>query len=636
MHKSNSSFAIAITTVLLVGPTLHAQSPNGDNSPFRPLDLRPPNSYRTASGRPGAEYWQQRVDYQIQATLDAETNLLQGSETIHYVNNSPDDLPYLWMHLDQNICSPTGITEKLDQPPMIFLGSVFDFSCQGFAGGITIESVELNEKPLDYTEFGTTMRIDLPQPLAAGETIDFDISWHFTVPPNGAARMGRDGKLFQIAQWYPSMAVYDDLRGWNNEPYIGAGEFYMEYGRFQVALTLPSEFLVTATGNLQNPEDVLTETQRERLLQAASSEEPVAIVTLEEAGNAAATRPTGPDNLTWLFKADNVRDFAFAAGPNFRWDAATWNGILIQTFYRPSATNWEEAILMSIQSIRHFSEKWYQYPYPHATTVEGPVEGMEYPMLTFVPDANREDLQWVVSHEFGHEWFPMIVGSNERFYPWMDEGFNTFMDRIGTAEYFAGTVYGDTIENHALNLYEANAIPDQEQPLITRPAEVENLFWTAYQKPALMLQLLRNRVLGKDRFDSAFRAYIDAWAYKHPDPADFFRIMSDHSGMDLDWFWRGWVYTTARLDQSIESVEPHADGGTQIVLVNALDMVMPVELLVTYSDGRTEEIDLPVEMWNQGPRFTYRVAHTNEISSVEIDPDQALPDVDRGNNNWER
>lgn len=241
-----------------------------------------------------------------------------------------------------------------------------------------------------------------------------------------------------------------------------------------------------------------------------------------------------------------------------------------------------------------------------------------------------------MSHEFGHEWFPMIVGSNERFYPWMDEGFNTFMDRIGTAEYFAGTVYGDTIEDHALNLYEANAIPDQEQPLITRPAEVENLFWTAYQKPALMLQLLRNRVLGRDRFDDAFREYINAWAYKHPDPADFFRIISDHSGMDLDWFWRGWVYTTSRLDQSIESVGLHADGGSQIVLVNGLDMVMPVELLVTYSDGHTEEIDLPVEMWNQGPRFTYRIANANEISSVEIDPDQALPDVARENNRWER
>ncbi len=623
---------LAASVTYLAGGSLEAQNPRSDSSPFRALDMRAASVYRTASGRPGHAYWQQRVDYTIEAQLDPTTHRINGTEVVHYVNNSPDALPYLWMHLDQNICSPTGVNAKLDQPPLVFLGSAFDFSCQGFPGGVTVEAVEMADRPLTHSVFGATMRVDLPQPLAPGAEMEFEVQWHFTIPTNGAARMGRDGSLYEIAQWYPRMAVYDDLRGWNNEPYIGAGEFYLEYGSFDVSITIPSEFIVTATGTLQNPGDVLTDRQRERLSRAIRSAAPIEIIALEEAGDVDQTRPVGSGNLTWRFAADSVRDFAFAAGPDLRWDAASWDGILIQTFYRPEAIRWEEAIDMSIQSIRHFSEKWYRYPYPHATTVEGPVEGMEYPMLTFVPDASREDLQWVLSHEFGHEWFPMIVGSNERFYPWMDEGFNTFMDRIGAAEYFEGTVYGDTIENHALNLYEANAIPGQEQPLITRPVEVENLFWTAYQKPALMLQLLRNRVLGPERFDDAFREYIKTWAFKHPDPADFFRIMRDRSGMDLDWFWRDWVYTTARLDQAVVEVSTHPDGGTRIVLENRGDMVMPAELKVTFSNGNIQTIPLPVEMWNQGPVFTYHLTSLQAVRSVELDPDQALPDIDRTNN----
>jgi hypothetical protein len=601
-------------------------------SVFRSLSLPAPTQYRTGSGRPGSGYWQQRVDYRITATLDTEGYTIRGRETIHYINNSPDALPYLWMFVEQNICDPRGITEQLDQPPLVFLGSTFDFSCKGFNGGLKLERVTLGGRTLHPQVYGTTMRIDLPRPLGPGRSLDLAVGWHFTVPDYGAGRMGRDGSLYEIAQWYPRMAVYDDVRGWNHDPYIGAGEFYLEYGSFDVSLTVPASYLVAATGTLRNPELVLTEPQRSRLAIARKSTQPVAIVTREEADQPDHTRPSSRGRLTWRFTADSVRDFAFAAAPDFRWDASGYDGILIQTFYRPQANRWEESARMAREAIKYFSEQWYRYPYPQATTVEGPIEGMEYPMLTFVPNSpSREELQWVLSHEFGHEWFPMVVGSNERLYPWMDEGFNTFIDLGGAAHYFAGTPYGDSIEVHPLHLYPDHAIAGREQPLISRPVESKDLFWTGYQKPALMLQTLRYEVLGKDRFDRAFREYIKTWAYKHPTPADFFRLMRDVSGVDLDWFWRDWIYTTARLDQAVDSI-----GTEKIFLANRGTMTLPLEMDLIFQDDSTERIRLPVEMWNQGPRFAYRVRGGKAVKRVVVDPRQALPDVDRSNNQRSR
>ena len=597
-------------------------------SPFRPLPLPAPNEYRSGSGRPGPRYWQQRADYRIAATLDTALRRVQGREVVHYTNNSPDTLSYLWMFLDQNICAPNSVTNKLDQPALVFLGATFDFSCKGFNGGVTLEGVTVLRRALRPVIYGTTMRVDLPRLLPPGGVLDLELAWHFPVPDYGAGRMGRDGSLYQIAQWYPRVAVYDDVRGWNHEPYIGAGEFYLEYGSFDVSLTVPASYVVAATGVLRNPEQVLTAGQRDRLAIARTSTHPVAIITADETGQAERTRPSSTGQLTWRFTADNVRDFAFAAGPELRWDASAYDGILIQTFYRPKANRWEEANRMAHEAIKFFSEQWYRYPYPQATTVEGPIEGMEYPMLTFVPNSpSREEQQWVLSHEFGHEWFPMVVGSNERLYPWMDEGFNTFIDLAGAAHYFDGTPYGDTIEVHPLHLYSEHAVPGQEQPLITRPVESKDLFWTGYQKPALMLQTLRYEVLGKDRFDHAFRQYIRAWAFKHPTPADFFRVMRDASGVDLDWFWRDWIYSTARLDQAVDSI-----GGEKIFLANRGSMTLPVEMELTYADGSTERIWLPVEMWNLGPRFAYRIREGKSLKKVVVDPRQALPDVDRSNN----
>ncbi len=623
------------SVLILVALSLCAAASVAQPSPFRPLDLPAPNAFRAGSGVPGAAYWQQKVDYQIRAVLDPAAGRIHGEENIRYTNNSPHALPYLWMHIEQNMCAPGSVTNTLDQPPLEFLDSVFDFSCKDFKGGITIERIRNGSATLPHTIHDTTMRVDLPSAIAPGESYDFVIAWHFDVPDYGGGRMGRDGELFEIAQWYPRLAVYDDVRGWNHEPYIGAGEFYLEYGDFDVDLTLPARFIVAATGTLENPAEVLTTRQLARLEAAKTSDRPVAIITADEAGDAVRTRPRSEGDMTWHFSATNVRDFAFAAGPAFRWDAVYWDGIRIETLYRNGASNWEEAIRMARHSIQYFSEQWHHYPYSHATTVEGPIEGMEYPMLTFVPASpKREDLQWVLSHEFGHEWFPMLVGSNERLYPWMDEGFNTFIDLEGAARYFAGTPYGNSIEWNPLALYPDHARPGREEPLILRPVEQHDLFWTAYQKPALMLQLLRHEVLGTERFDAAFRSYIDAWANKHPTPADFFRMMRDGSGMELDWFWRGWIYSTARLDQAVSDVKQEG-GETHIALENRGTMVMPLELELTFASGESETVKLPVEMWNLGPLFVYHVAGGRTVHAVEIDPRHRYPDVDRSNNTWQ-
>ena len=630
-------FRTLARSALLVALTAGGLAAQGwEVSPFRPLALPGPNMYRTGSGRPGPGYWQQRVDYRIDATLDPAANELRGREIISYHNRSPDALPYLWMHLEQNMCAPGSVTSQLDQPPLVFLGSTFDFSCQGFAGGITLDSVLVDGRPLRPVVHGTTMRLDLPAALAAGASAEIVIRWRFKVPPYGGGRMGHDGTLYEFGQWYPRLAVYDDLRGWNHEPYIGAGEFYLEYGRFEVDLTVPAGYVVAATGTLRNPEQVLTTAQRSRLAQAAASSAPVAVITKSEAGLPVRTRSTTTGTLTWRFTADSVRDFAFAASPNFQWDASTWEGVMIHTLYRPSATLWAEANKMTNEALAYFSRQWMRYPYPQFTSIEGPIEGMEYPMITFDPTGpTREDVHWVLAHELGHQWVPMVVGSNERLYPWMDEGFNTFIDLANAARYFKGTAYGDSIEVHPLHLYPDHAVPG-EQPLIARPVEVTDLFWAGYQKPALMMQLLRYEVLGTERFDAAFRQYLNAWAFRHPSPADFFRLMRDASGTDLDWFWREWVMTATRLDQAVDTIASGPQGVTEVRLASLGTMIMPAELSLAFVDGTTEVVRLPVEMWNLGPRFTYRVRGKPAVRSAELDPRLALPDVDRANNRYPR
>src|SRR5712691_7121470 len=482
---------------LFAVPLLALQSQVADSSPFRALALPTPTTVSSSAGAPGQRYWQQRADYVMRATLDTGTNVLTGSERIRYVNHSPDALEFLWVQIEQNIFAPNSITYQLNQPPLHFAGgAVFDFTGKGFLGGIAIDRLTAGGTPLTRTEYGTMMRVELPRPLKPDSAFSFEVAWHFPLPPYGGGRMGRVGsRFYEIGQWYPRLVVYDDVHGWNPLPYIGAGEFYLEYGDFDVSLTLPAGFVVAATGTVANPLVAWGPTARARLARARRSAERVQIITKAEAE--ANTGKRVPGTKTWRFTARNVRDFAWAASPDFRWDASSWSGILIQTFYRPGATPWEEANKMAWFTIKHFSETWGTYPWPHATTVEGLVEGMEYPMLTFVPSIEkREDQFWVLTHEFGHEWFPMLVGSDERRYPWMDEGFNSFIDYGSVEGYFAGTAYGDTVRRELLGAYRISAVPGNEQPLIDRPVEQPARAWAAYQKPALMLTILRDEVLG--------------------------------------------------------------------------------------------------------------------------------------------
>ncbi len=605
-----------------------------DSSPFRPLPLPPPTAVRSASGVPGRGYWQQRADYTLEATLDTATNVLRGRGRIYYVNRSPDALPFVWVQLDQNLFAPGSVSSVLNQPPLQFAGGVvFDFTGKGFAGGITIDRFAAAGRPLTTKVFGTMMRVELPKPLAPGLGITFDVAWHFPIPPYGGGRMGRVGsRFYELGQWYPRMAVYDDVHAWNTLPFLGAGEFYLEFGDFDVSLTVPAGFVVTATGALANPTVVRSAQERARLSRAFTNPGQVVSVITRQEATANATRQV-PGTRTWRFTASNVRDFAWAAGSGLRWDASTWQGILVQTFYHPEATPWEEANTMLKFSLRQFSNTLGQYPWPQISAVEGLVEGMEYPMVIFCPSLQkREDQFWILTHELGHEWFPMQAGSDERRYPWMDEGFNTFADYDVAEQFFKGTVYGDTVRRELLSAYTVNAIPGNEQPMITKPDEVRQLYWNAYQKPALMLSILRDAV-GSSEFNRAFREYFRRWKGKHPQPADFYRTMSDVTGRDLDWFWRGWIYTTARLDQAVDEVRRQGDS-TFITLSNRGQMVLPVQLELHYGDGTSERRDLPVEMWSLGSTFRYRIAGPKQVIGVVIDPRRIYPDIERNNNSW--
>ncbi|HLB83031.1 MAG TPA: M1 family metallopeptidase, partial [Gemmatimonadales bacterium] len=407
----------------------------GDTWPFRRLTLPTPNEMREGAGTPGPRYWQQRADYTIRATLDTATHTIAGSETLRYANNSPDTLHYLWLQLDQNIYKANSRGAFLNPTDARFAG-------RGFEGGYTIQYVRAVRRlgqasgrvPLATTDNGTMRRVDLDRPLAPGGRAELELAYRFEVPEHGSDRMGREqfpgGWLYEVAQWYPRVAVYDDVRGWNTEQYLGQGEFYLEYGDFDVSITVPRSFVVAATGTLTNAVEVLTAGQRARLSRAVRSDTTVAIITKAEVGQP-SSRPAGPrPTLTWHFTAKNVRDVAWAAAANFIWDASGYDGTLIQSFYPPEANpDWARSTEYARHSIKHYSEKWLRYPYPTAINVAGPVGGMEYPMIVFCGHrAGDRALFGVTTHELGHEWFPMIVGSNERLYAWMDEGFNTFIN----------------------------------------------------------------------------------------------------------------------------------------------------------------------------------------------------------------
>ena len=640
-------------------PTL--RPPVADTGIFSPLRLPPGNEIRRPNGSPGPKYWQQRVDYQIRATLDTSAKRLTGSEIIQYSNNSPDTLGFLWLQLDQNLFR-TGSTGSL------LFASESRFGGAGFSGGFELDSIlqcstpqgpaagaqparrkrrakapakaqpRCGSSPLKTRVDDTMMYLELASPLPPGGKTTLELSYGFNIPEHGADRMGRDGSLYEIAQWYPRLAVYDDVHGWNTDQYLGQGEFYLEYGNIEYEVTVPAGYIVAGTGVLLNPADVLTAAQRGRLATALKSDTTIHIVTAPELSSGAA-RPVREGSLTWRFKADNVRDAAWAASPDYLWDAARWEGVLAQAYYRASAVDtWKDAAKMSRFSIQEYSTRWFSYPYPQISAIEGPVSGMEYPMVAMeAKGESGPDLYNVVTHEIGHMWYPMVVGSDERRYAWMDEGFNTFINTFSEESYWKRNDAAVRQRERQL-IIGIDQMPTA-QPILTpanRYRTSDNLLSLAYVKPSIELLTLRNKVLGPQVFDSAFREYTRRWAFKHPQPADFFRTIEEVSGRDLSWFWRGFFYTTAALDQSVESVKPDSAGGAQVTLVNLGDAVMPVELELGFDDGTTDVLKLPVEIWYGGNRYVYQTKPAKTIVSARVNPDGTLPDAVMTNDVWRR
>jgi hypothetical protein len=628
-------FVSLAASLLLVPAAAFAQrafdsTGDADRSMFAPLALSSPNEYRAGSGAPGARYWQNRADYSLAATLDTATRSILGHLTLRYTNHSPDTLRYLWFQLDQNAFKPGSLSRDVYDLGARFGGPAFN-------GGDHIFQFE-QVRGVTHTKLatrvdGTELKADLAAPLPPGATAVIAIGWHFYVPETGADRMGRDGALYEIAQWYPRVNVYDDLRGWNIEPYIGQGEFYLEYGDFAYAITVPAGYVVCGTGMLANPTEVLTAGERARLAAAAHADTTTHIIA------AGATRPTAHGTATWRFDAKNVRDVAWAAAPDYQWDATSWHGIMAYAFYRPSAVEtWREAADMARATIKEYATRWLPYPYPQITAVEGPIAGMEYPM--FAMEARNKDvyaLYAVIAPLAGHNWTPMIVGSNERVHFWQDEGLNTFM-----ASFAEGARYPDKGDQMARIARERVLVTRSESLGVDLPTEMGSdrvptarLTPEDYLKPSVALQLLRQEILGPAAFDDAFQTYFRRWAFKHPTPADFFRTMEDAGGHRLDWFWREFFIENAHFDQAIDSVRINGDSVT-VTYGNHARGVLPIRVRFTFADGTTEDHAYPAEVWSRDARrYVRQYAFAGKhVTRIELDPDHRLIDIDRSNNVW--
>ena len=600
-RRTSGTFALRVL-VLLVGWAMALTTagdeiaPDDPNFPwvdkFRQLEeiLPTPNAYRTASGAPGHGYWQQRVDYRIDVTLDETKHRLSGKETITYANNSPDTLRYLWLQLDQNYFTKgsdgalTADAPDFEEFPYRKLRQLL--TLESFDGGYAIDSVTGPAgEPLAHTQVKTMLRIDLPTPLESGESYEFSVAWSYNIPDaviyrsrGGYETFESDGNtIYEIAQWFPRMVSYTDVNGWQHKQFLGRGEFTLELGHYEVRITTPADHIVTATGVLQNPDEVLNATQRERLDQATTAETPIFIVTPEEAKENEKKKETA--TKTWIFAAENVRDFAFASSRKFIWDAqghamAAGEGrppVMAMSFYPNEAEPlWSR---YSTHAILHtldvYSRYTFTYPYPVASSVNGPVGGMEYPMICFNGPrpyedgtywgATDEDDLWrhskyslisVIIHEVGHNFFPMIVNSDERQWTWMDEGLNTFLQYLAEQEW-EDDYPSRRGEPQDIVEYMAS---DDVVPIMTNSESLLQFGNNAYAKPATALNILRETILGRELFDFAFEEYARRWKFKRPMPADFFRTMEDASGIDLDWFWRGWFYTTDPVDLAIGDV----------------------------------------------------------------------------------
>ncbi|MCF0059452.1 M1 family metallopeptidase [Dyadobacter sp. CY356] len=617
---------------------------------FHPLfNFQPGSEYRTGSGAPGPAYWQNRADYKLNVALNEKEQTITGDVEITYKNNSPQALEFIWLQLDQNSFN----TESRGGKSTPITGG--RFGNVNFNGGDAIKSVSVQQGKdkaveANYIITDTRMQIRLTNAVkASGDVIKIKIAYSFKVPEYGSDRMGtletKNGIVYEMAQWYPRVAVFDDIEGWNVLPYLGAGEFYLEYGDFDYAVTVPWDHIVVGSGELVNPAEVLTADQRKRLADAAKSDQTVMIRTAEEVTNP-SSRPKQSGTLTWKFHCTNARDVAWSTSKAFVWDAARMNlpngkTALAQSVYPAEdggLEGWGRATEYVKGCIEFYSNYIHEYTYPVATNVAGIVGGMEYPGIVFCSSKSRKDDLWgVTDHEFGHNWFPMIVGSNERKYAWMDEGFNTFInflsgDNFNNGEYKDNQM-GD-MHRLAPVMFRDNADPIMTIPDVVQPS---NLGWEAYYKPGLGLKILREQILGKDRFDYAFHLYVKRWAFKHPTPYDFFRTMEDGAGEDLGWFWKGWFFENYKLDQSVKEVsyvEQNPQKGSVITIENLDQMAMPAKVDVEEISGKKTRVELPIEVWQRGGKWSFRVDTQQPIKSVTIDPDNQLPDINPQNNTW--
>jgi hypothetical protein len=732
-------FIFVLIALFSIG--IFAQSKSKPSDKFRQLeeDLPTPNEYRTASGAPGRGYWQNTADYQIDVTLDDVNQRISGRETVTYKNNSPDALEYLWLQLDNNIFAKDSLAQKTQTAPEFRnapLTAIEQLVQREFDGRVNITEVaDAKNNRLRHTINETMMRIDLPAPLAPGGTFVFNVTWNYTINNQrvyggrtGYEYFPQDGNyLYEIAHWFPRMAAYYDVYGWQHKQFLGAGEFTLEFGNYTVRITAPNDHIVSATGVLQNPAQVLTAAQRQRLQQAATATQPIKIVTQEEATANEKSKPTG--TKTWTFKADNVRDFAFASSRKFIWDAqghnVGGNRVMAMSFY-PKEGNplWEKySTAAIIHTLNIYSRYTFTYPYPVAQSINGPVGGMEYPMICFNgprpdPDGTysagtKYGLISVVIHEVGHNYFPMVVNSDERQWTWMDEGLNSFLQFLAESEW-ERNYPSRRGEPQKIVEYMAS---DEQVPIMTQSDSLLQFGNNAYGKPATALNILRETVMGRELFDHAFKTFAQRWKFKRPAPADFFRTMEDASGTDLDWFWRGWFYTTDNVDISIENVRlyqidtrnPDVEKGIQrqeresrrqtlssqryepvpklvdqnpslrdfyneydplnvteaerrayqqflatlsekerqllsggyyfyvVDLKNVGGLVMPLILRVEYTDGTSEEIRTPAEIWRfNNFEVSKLIVTKKEARSIVLDPNFETADINLENNYFPR
>jgi len=550
---------------------------------FEPIDqmIAPPNTYRTASGAPGRAYWQQRADYKIKAIIDEKNNTLSGEETITYFNNSPDDLSYLWMQLEQNVNKKENedfgsinnrMQDSITTREMQFLTRTIDFPA-----GYSIKHVkDENGNHIKTMVNNTMMKVKLNTTLKSGESTKLSISWSYPITDRSMYVLSREGyeyfpeddnTVYLIAHWFPRMAVYNDTEGWQNQQFQKLGEFALEFGDYEVEITVPEDHIIASTGVLQNEESVLTKTQRKRLEQAKKSfDKPIMVITKEEAE--ANEKQKSTKQKTWKFNAKNVRDFAFASSRKFIWDAQAvklpTNTVMAMSFYpKEGLPVWQEASTKAIMhALEVYSEATFDYPYPVCISVNTSNIGMEFPMISFnggrpvngkISDGAKQGMIGTIIHEVGHNWFPMIVSSDERKWMWMDEGLNTFLHQRTVAERYPDF---NNITPKSIVPFMSGDKNILRPIMTTSDNELLSQFGANfYLKPTVGLQMLRNSIIGKELFDEAFREYANRWKYKHPNPADLFRTLEDATATDLDWFYRGWFFTTDNVDMELSNVK---------------------------------------------------------------------------------